>query len=314
MLKHTGDVFLQTITILLNRCLTSQLIPKQWKEGYIFPISKKPVFDGNLHNTRPISLIEHIKKLYTKILTNRLSISLMSKQILSPLNYVALPGNSTSTPIHILNNIIEDSYCNNKELWLLFQDMSKAYNSVNTNLLQKSLERIQLPPQLTQIILNLLSDCSNKVITNFGLTQSYSVKNGIDQGETITPLLWHIYYDPLISQISKKYKGYNLGVSWITDLKLKQTQQLQISTSVLAFMDDTLWIAPSKNELEQILTLASSFFTIANIQVNPLKSILSTNSKNPTPINFIQQTITPQPKNTPFKFLGCWFLPNYQQT
>src|SRR5437764_11443993 len=83
MLKHAGDVFLQTITILLNRCLTSQLIPKQWKEDYIFPISKKPVFDGNLHNTRPISLIEYIKKLYTKILTNRLIISLMSKQILS---------------------------------------------------------------------------------------------------------------------------------------------------------------------------------------------------------------------------------------
>ena len=104
----------------------------------------------------------------------------MSKQILSPLNYIALPGNSTSTPIHILNNIIEDSYYNNKELWLLSQDMSKAYDSVNTNLLQKSLKRIQLPPQLIQIILNLLSDCSNKVITNFGLTQSYSVRNGID--------------------------------------------------------------------------------------------------------------------------------------
>ena len=113
----------------------------------------------------------------------------MSKQILSPLNYVALPGNSTSTPIHILNNIIEDSYCNNKELWLLSQDMSKAYNSVNIHLLQKALERIQLLPQLTQIILDLLLDRSNKIITNFGLTQSYTVKNGINQGETITPLL-----------------------------------------------------------------------------------------------------------------------------
>ena len=79
-------------------------------------------------------------------------------------------------------------------------------------------------------------------------------------------------------------------------------------------MDDTLWIASSKNELEQILAVASSFFIMANIQVNPLKSILSTNSKNSTPINFIHQTITPQPKNTPFKFLGCWFLPSYQQT
>ena len=119
MLKHAGNLFLQTITTLLNRCLIYQTIPKQWKTCHIFPISKKPVFDGNLHNTRPISLIEHIKKLYTKILTNCLSIALMSKQILLPLNYVALPGNSTSTPIHILNNIIEDLYCNNKELWLL---------------------------------------------------------------------------------------------------------------------------------------------------------------------------------------------------
>src|SRR5438045_2572659 len=108
--------------------------------SHIFSISKKLIFDGNLYNTRLISLIEHIKKLYTKILTNRLSTTLMSKQILSLLNYVALLGNSTSTPIHILNNIIEDSYCNNKELSLLLQDMSKAYNSVNIYLLQKALE------------------------------------------------------------------------------------------------------------------------------------------------------------------------------
>src|SRR5205085_4908332 len=236
------------------------------------------------------------------------------KQILSPLNYVALPENSTSTLIHILNNIIEDSYCNNKELWLLSQDMSKAYDSVNIYLLQKALKRIQLPSQLTQIILDLLLDHSNKIITNFGLTQSYMVKNRIDQGETITPLLWRIYYDPLITQIAKTYKGYNLEVSWTTDLKTKKTNQLQTSTSVLAFMDDTLWIASSKNKLEQILELASSFFKMANLKINPLKSILSTNSKNPSSINFIQQTISPQSKNTSFKFLGCWFLPSYQQT
>ena len=103
----------------------------------------------------------------------------------------------------------------------------------------------------------------------------------------ITPLLWRIYYDPLITQIAKTYKGYNLEVSWTTDLKTKKTNQLQTSTSVLAFMDDTLWIASSKNELEQILELASSFFKMANLKINLLKSILSTNSKNLLSINFI---------------------------
>ena len=53
---------------------------------------------------------------------------------------------------------------------------------------------------------------------------------------------------------------------------------------------------------------------IANLKINLLESILSTNSKSLLSINFIQQTISLQSKNTPFKFLGYWFLPSYQQT
>ena len=90
MLKHTGSSCILAITSLLNRCLQTQSIPKQWKEGYIFPISKKPIFNGNLSNTRPISLVEHIKKLYTKLLTNRLNNTLSKHNILSSFNYVAL--------------------------------------------------------------------------------------------------------------------------------------------------------------------------------------------------------------------------------
>jgi hypothetical protein len=155
--------------------------------------------------------------------------------------------------------------------------------------------------------MNLLSDRSNRVITNFGLTESYLVKNGIDQGETITPLLWRIYYDPLIHQIAQLYKGYTMKTSWLQDLKFKKTQHIQTSASVLAYIDDTIWIASTKNELEQITNTASSFFQMANIEVNPLKSILITNSSNATPINFINQLITPHAKHIPFKFLGCWF-------
>jgi hypothetical protein len=51
MLKHAGDMFIQIITSLLNKCLNTAQIPKQWKDGRIFPISKKPIFDGNLNNT-----------------------------------------------------------------------------------------------------------------------------------------------------------------------------------------------------------------------------------------------------------------------
>ena len=107
---------LSALTALFNRCLTTQSIPKQWKCSRIYPISKKSEFDGNLNNTRPISLIEHTKKLYTKILTNQLSQVLTSHQILNSHNYVALPGNSTNNPIHILNNFLEDAKCTKKHI------------------------------------------------------------------------------------------------------------------------------------------------------------------------------------------------------
>jgi len=65
--------------------------------------------------------------------------------------------------------------------------MSKAYNLVNLDLLKLALEHIQIPSQLCNIITNLLTNYTNRVITNLGLTEPYNINNGIDQGETITP-------------------------------------------------------------------------------------------------------------------------------
>ena len=58
--------------------------------------------------------------------------------------------------------------------------MSKAYNSVNLDLLKLALKHIQIPSQLCNIITNLLTNHTNRVITNLGLTEPYNVNNGID--------------------------------------------------------------------------------------------------------------------------------------
>ena len=85
---------------------------------------------------------------------------------------------------------------------------------------------------------------------------------------------------------------------------------MQISASVLAYMDDTLWLAQSFQQLQQILQTAESFYTMAQIQVNPQKSILTSNTKHVLQLPFMNSTISTQPPNVPFKFLGCWFTAN----
>src|SRR6185436_14354528 len=104
MLKHAGTTCIKAITALFNCCFNSSQIPKQWKHSRIYPIPKYNIFNGDLNLTRPISLIKNIRKVYTKIITTRISTVFFQHPILSPYNYVALSNNSTSIPIHILNN------------------------------------------------------------------------------------------------------------------------------------------------------------------------------------------------------------------
>src|SRR5437868_10713174 len=61
--------------------------------------------------------------------------------------------------------------------------------------------------------------------------------------------------------------------------------KLTISFSILVYIDDTLWITNSKPNLELITQTATSFYQIANIQINPHKSVLITNTKKLSQLN-----------------------------
>ena len=78
--------------------------------------------------------------------------------------------------------------------------------------------------------------------------------------------------------------------------------------AVLAYMDDTLWIADSKKELSNILQTAQSFYSFANILVNLNKSVLATTCSDiACNIEFNNTTIHAINKKESFRFLGCWF-------
>ncbi|EXX52451.1 hypothetical protein RirG_252970 [Rhizophagus irregularis DAOM 197198w] len=160
MIKHLSGDALEFSFLLANTCLSRGDIPADWREAVVYPIPKPHDFDAQLKNTRPITLLETVQKCVVKVVTNRLSNILADSKVLQGGNFAGLPGSSTDVPIKMLDAIIHQhkhDSSDDQELWIISQDISKAFDSMDLNMLKLALVRLHIPALLVQFILNLFT-------------------------------------------------------------------------------------------------------------------------------------------------------------
>ncbi|GET60780.1 RNA-directed DNA polymerase from mobile element jockey-like [Rhizophagus irregularis DAOM 181602=DAOM 197198] len=321
MLKHLKSRTSTLLLILIQACLSKADIPDLWRQAMVFPIPKPHEWKCQLKNTRPITLLEVIRKSLVKLFYNRLSTIMASHDVLKGGNFAGLPGGSCRDPIITLESIIHDADVNKNTLWILSQDISKAFDSVDLTMLRFALERIRLPASAVKFILSLFTKRTNRIFTAHGSTPAYRVRIGIDQGEVISPLLWVIYIDPLLTVL--KNEMIDPYILSIPSLINSSTSSPDLKINNLVFMDDSTLISSSKAGMEFMLSITEEFYQINNTSANHNKYVLITNSlpltSNSTllPITFNLDltslnsvpsiTITPISMTTSFRFLGIWF-------
>ncbi|CAB4431131.1 unnamed protein product [Rhizophagus irregularis] len=147
------------------------------------------------------------------------------------------------------------------------------------------------------------------------------VRIGIDQGEVISPLLWVIYIDPLLTVLKNEMNDpYVLSAP---SLSASQSSIPDLHVNNLVFMDDSTLISSTKSGMESMLSITEEFYAINNTSANHNKYVLITNSlpltsvSTPSPIIFDlilsnlncvpSISITPISMTTSFRFLGVWF-------
>ncbi|GES91125.1 hypothetical protein GLOIN_2v1827388 [Rhizophagus clarus] len=238
----------------------------------IFPINKttRSHWNNDINLTRPITLIETARKIFIKVLVKRLAKILSLNKVLQGSNYAALLNESTLEPLKIVQSIIEDANKENKEVWILLMDISKAFDSVSMIMLEKSLKRIKVPEPLIKIIMDINLNRTNKVIVNGEFTKEYEVEDGVDQGEVWSPLLWRIFYDALLTRLAKikNETGYTMETTKHIDINKNISKKLEITYNASAFMDDTTLIGGNKQKLIKMIEICHEFFEINDIKAN----------------------------------------------
>ncbi|KAG9302515.1 hypothetical protein G9A89_007219 [Geosiphon pyriformis] len=254
--KHCNKSILDMLLVLLNCCLSDESVSNPWKESV-------------LTNTCLIALIKMACKILSKILSDRIS-------------------SACST--------FDDALKKNQELWLVLQNMWKMYNSVGCDHLKKSLVRTKMCNRFIQFFGNIHRSHTNRVITDFGLTDGYCVYDSLDQNEVFSPLF--VY-------------EYRINSHFISKSGHVESQAgFFFFFAASAFVDDTIWVDSSQNATQHILNVASEFFQINNISINNKKMVaILINSRISDPSLFISGSpITIAKKGESYQYLGIFLL------
>jgi hypothetical protein len=288
-LKLMGPKYRKQLLKLFNNILTNDTMPLEWKKATIYPIPKPKDWKCKLNNTRPITLLETTRKLLIKIITKRLNSFLAKNDVLQWNNRAGIIGESCFQPIHFTQHVIEQCQRLKLPLWIGLQDLSKAYDRVNVSLLRLALERLHIPYNIVNLLTDLFTDRLNNIIINNSTSKLYTVEQGIDQEEIISPLLWIIYYDPMFTRINQnKSLHVNINIEQICNIYNKESDITHtFKIAVLGYLDDTTWFASSKEQLENQLHIANLFYNFTDIKINHEKYEILTNEKS-----FINKEIT----------------------
>ncbi|KAG9301395.1 hypothetical protein G9A89_018067 [Geosiphon pyriformis] len=227
--KHGCGEVLKCLLVLLNMCLSVGMVPALWKKTWVLMIPKPYDWDGTA------------RKILFKILSDRISLACST---------------STQFPVFVVGLVVEDALEKNREIWLVLQDIA-------------SLQHIKMCKRFIGFFGNIYEDRINRVMTDFGLSNDYSVHDGLDQSE-------RIFYNLLLCEV-KRHKhlcGYHVDSKFV--VKTDRVESVGEMMSYLAagvFVDDTIWIGNCQTSIQYTLYITSEFFKINDISINNDKTM-----------------------------------------
>ena len=264
LLKNIAKNISKPVSSLINKSLAEGHVPEILKIAKVVPIYKSKDKE-QFSNYRPISLLPVISKVLEKIMHKRLYNFMCSQGSICNHQYGFRPKHSTSHAVTELVQYINNSFDNNENLIGVFLDLSKAFDTIDHNILLNKLNYYGVRGVALDWFKSYLSDRSQYVSFKSTNSDKFNLNCGVPQGSVLGPLLFIIYTNDLPNILK--------------------------SSRVILFADDTTIFIKGKNKnilyklIQKDLDLVTDWFKANKLSLNVSKTNLINFYKKSNAVN-----------------------------
>jgi hypothetical protein len=242
---------------------------------------------------RPISLINSVIKIITKILANRLA------PHMNKLVSITQNGFIKKRCIHdnflYAQRTIQLLHKKKQPALFIKLDISKAFDSIAWTFLLEVLAALGFSLKWRDWISAILATSSSKVLVNGLPGESFKHARGLRQGDPLSPLLFILSIDPLHRLIEKAAQG------GILQPVLPKAANLRCS---LYADDAAVFAAPVATELDRLHRLLMFFGECSGLRVNISKTEIFPIRLELQVVNQLIQNFPGKVGKFPGKYLG----------
>ena len=233
ILRSNMDILSPYITDTFNNSILSSTFPDSLKLAEVSPTHKKDDTTDK-KNYRPISILPTVSKLFERNLYNQIN-SYMEKY-LSPHLCGFRKGFSTQDCLIVMLEKWRRGLDKKEKAAAILTDLSKAFDSLNHNLLIAKLQAYGFDENSLNLIYDFISNRMQRTKVNNVFSPWGYITAGVPQGSILGPLLFNIFINDLFLFITDiqvaNYADDN--TPYATDKNIEfLLEKLQSETSIL---------------------------------------------------------------------------------
>ena len=211
-------------------------------------------------NYRPITCLPTVYKIFTAVLGESMWQHLRETNLLAAEQTGCTPGRGGCCDQLLIDQmVLEDARSRHRNLVVAWIDFRKAFDSISHEWLLTMLELYRFSAATVECIRSLLPSWRTRLMLPDGtLNRSLTIKRGIFQGDSLSPLLFCLALNPISMELQQAGAGYGCG-----------PPGARRPVSHLWYMDDLKLFAPNQQQLSSMSTLVASIAGDFGLHLNP---------------------------------------------